>query len=236
MSVLASPVTARCVHCLWKSDHDPGTELEEIRSIHELIHPGGTVLVGPKPEPTHPGQFDASGFSTSDEEPKPEAPANGKWTREASIEAIKAWAAANGAPPTTTEWLKRGDTHPDRNQVAWLFGNFGNAIVEAGFPRPTRGGSRKGSRTVQATPPPRPKPAKGRGEGRKLAPIAPEAAPAEAPPAAPERTLVELAQVVDQLSTRRKAMLAQLDALETELRAAIDGCAAVLDAERLEAA
>jgi len=42
--------------------------------------------------------------------------------------------------------------------------------------------------------------------------------------------------VVDQLSTRRKAMLAELDTLETELRAAIDGCAAALDAERLEAA
>ncbi len=44
MSTLAT-VTVHCVHCTRKTDV-AGSALAEQRDVHELMHPGGTVIVG----------------------------------------------------------------------------------------------------------------------------------------------------------------------------------------------
>lgn len=74
-----------------------------------------------------------------------------KWSRENVIDAIQRFAAANGRPPTATEWI-RGDPangYPPRSAVyrstghrsnsSAPFAKWADAIEAAGFPRPRTG-------------------------------------------------------------------------------------------------
>lgn len=70
------------------------------------------------------------------------------WTREAVIDAIQRFAAANGRPPTATEWIRADHVngYPPRTSV-YIAGKhscahfplWADAIEAAGFPRPTIG-------------------------------------------------------------------------------------------------
>lgn len=131
MTTVSSTLTARCVHCLWNTDQDDPDALREVRDIHELIHPGGTVLVGVSPD-------------TPPADPPPAAPpesppVNGSvprrhWTEERVVEAIQAWVREHGEPPTGAEWKRSGDGHPVTATVVNVFGSWNIAMVAAGFP------------------------------------------------------------------------------------------------------
>lgn len=139
MSTLAT-VTARCVHCAWRTDVERGPELEEVRSIHELIHPGGTVLVG-EPEKSSPVER----IRAIPNRPKEEPVANGNgefWPREEIIAAIKAHALEHGVPPSSKDWVNAADGRPSTDVVRRRFGSWADAVEAAGFERPTRGGNR----------------------------------------------------------------------------------------------
>ena len=82
-----------------------------------------------------------------------------------------------------------------------------------------------GKRPLAAVPPPAPEPEPVEPDGR-------QAVDKNAPDSAP--SLVELAERVDTLSTRRRAMLAELDALEVELRAAVADTQKALSACEIE--
>lgn len=62
------------------------------------------------------------------------------WDRDDILDAIRRWDAEYGHPPTSTEWMRRVDGYPTTTTVASRFGSWANAIEQAGFPRPTRGG------------------------------------------------------------------------------------------------
>lgn len=79
------------------------------------------------------------------------------WTREAILEAFRAWAAEHGEPPTTSDWditRARAKGHDERvarleaerwrwppvNTVVREFGSWSAGVQEAGFtPRPPNG-------------------------------------------------------------------------------------------------
>lgn len=66
------------------------------------------------------------------------------WTRERVIDALHAWADANGRPPVLEEWERSGEGHPAvRTIVAGEtspFASWSEALLAAGFePRKRRG-------------------------------------------------------------------------------------------------
>lgn len=62
------------------------------------------------------------------------------WTAERVLDAIKRFAAANGRPPSASEWLSRpGKGFPVAGTVQRECGSWANAIEAAGFPRPKVG-------------------------------------------------------------------------------------------------
>lgn len=65
-----------------------------------------------------------------------------RWPRERCIAAIKEWAQENGRPPTSTEWMKKDPEkrRPTASTVANECGSWGDAIEDAGYPRPIAGG------------------------------------------------------------------------------------------------
>lgn len=68
--------------------------------------------------------------------------ASRRWTREAVIDAIQRFAAANGRPPRANEWITADPVngYPPRSAVygnrIYQFKKWSDAIVAAGFPRP----------------------------------------------------------------------------------------------------
>lgn len=62
------------------------------------------------------------------------------WDKADITAAIQRWHGEYGHPPTSTEWMRRVDGYPTTTTVAARFGSWANAIEQAGFPRPTRGG------------------------------------------------------------------------------------------------
>lgn len=67
--------------------------------------------------------------------------ATAHWTRASIVAAIQRWAAEHGTPPTATRWKVKGDGWwPCASVVQDTFdGRWADAIVAAGFPRPTVG-------------------------------------------------------------------------------------------------
>lgn len=60
-----------------------------------------------------------------------------RWSREAILDAIRAWARDRGAIPTATEWANATDVSPATSRVQAHFGSWNAAIEAAGFePRP----------------------------------------------------------------------------------------------------
>lgn len=62
------------------------------------------------------------------------------WERDDILDAIRRWDTDYGHPPTSTEWMRRVDGYPTTTTVATRFGSWANAVEQAGFPRPARGG------------------------------------------------------------------------------------------------
>lgn len=79
---------------------------------------------------------------TKPEEEVETVPARRQWTRETIIEAVQKFAAEHGRPPKADEWVRSSLDHPTQSTVYQRFGNWGDAIVAAGFERPVRGGKR----------------------------------------------------------------------------------------------
>lgn len=55
------------------------------------------------------------------------------WTKERILKAIREWVSEYGDPPSSTQWSWSGSNHPCRATVIEHFGNWDNAIREAGF-------------------------------------------------------------------------------------------------------
>lgn len=71
----------------------------------------------------------------------PPTPHARKWSDPQIIDAIQKYASEHGRPPTGHDWEKSGPW-PNKKTVVRKFGNWGNAMVAAGFERPkTRRGS-----------------------------------------------------------------------------------------------
>lgn len=64
------------------------------------------------------------------------------WPRERIIEAIRAWAAEHGSPPTVSLWRTAGETRPAVATVVYHFGSWNAAIRAAGL-EPRSGRPRK---------------------------------------------------------------------------------------------
>lgn len=140
----------------------------------------------------------------------------GYWTRERVIEAIQAFHAEHGRVPAHRDL---GGALPTDPTIRRFFSTMNAAIEAAGFEsRPGGRATRHASDSSpssegpksEAVPPPATKPSK----------------PASLPPVeTPERDsalgLVGLAERVEALSTRRRAMLAELDQVERELVSAV---------------
>jgi len=60
-------------------------------------------------------------------------PVNQRWDKEKIVAAIQAFAADRGRPPTSKDWKRTGDGHPDWSAVARHFGSFGAALSAAGY-------------------------------------------------------------------------------------------------------
>lgn len=221
MSTTATAITARCVHCTWNTDIDRGPDLDEVRSIHELIHPGGTVFVGgEEPVDAANGKPQASATPRS---------GSSKWTTAECIRAIQTWTRVYGSPPTSQDWSRGSADHPTADIVKRRFGSWGDGIVAAGFERPGRGGVRR--RQPDAAGPP-PAPRKEPASARTTSPD--EDAAETVTPAGAEAGLVALAQRVTELTERRRAALAELDAIEADLRDALGAAQEALQAHELE--
>lgn len=153
------------------------------------------------------------------------------WTRELILAAVRSWAAEHGKPPSSSQWQKQHPGYPtytacmkhfmgwrDMIEAAGLDYSFVNAQPRRAYERsPEKQGK---SPPLAAVPPP-----------------AGESVPAGTT-AVPERdqSLVELAQRVSDLTERRRVVLADLDALERDLRDALGACQDALQAHEIEAA
>ena len=219
MSAAAPTVTARCVHCAWRTDREDPDDLREVREIHELVHPGGTVLVGAEaprePEATRSDPEPPGANGKRSQRPR------GYWTRERIIEALQEFAREHGRAPLQ---LELRTPLPSNVVLMRSFGSMTAAIEAAGLTPAGRGSRGRGRSSAQPPSTPRPKEQPD-----------PEPEPEPFIPSENEGTIAAFAQRVDELSTRRRAMLADLDAVEKRLYEAISECAAALDAERLEA-
>lgn len=81
------------------------------------------------------------------------------WTRERIIDAIRAWAAQHGRPPSSSEWIRASASpgiHPARTNVyqssnGWNapFRYWADAVEAAGFPRPLVGHYERKKTTVR---------------------------------------------------------------------------------------
>lgn len=203
MSAVAASVTARCVHCSWRTDQDDSQALHEVREIHELIHPGGTVVVVAEPEEPEPLLSEPEPSASDGRRPR------GYWTRERLIEALQAFYREQGRSPTQVDLRA---PLPSNAVLTRQFGSMGKAYEAAGIPARA-----KGDRQVVAEPPPTPK-TKGHAEGRNPPAIARRPAPREASQGTADGTLVECAERFSGLVAEIVATRARLGQLEDEAR------------------
>jgi hypothetical protein len=136
------------------------------------------------------GTENGNGHQAADAEPQQQATKAVVWTRDEIVDRIKQWADDHGEPPTRAQW--EGPTTNDRPNmqlVAKRFGKWGDAIVAAGFPRPTKG-TRKGASGGGITAEPQRRqpahiqpPATREAEAPPSLSAIPEPAPAAPPPA-----------------------------------------------------
>lgn len=172
MSALPT-ITARCVHCAWRTDVE-GEALVEARDVHELLHPGGTMLVGEKPKPPVDRIREIPDRPVVKEEPVANGGSGrrprGYWTRERVIEAIQAFHAEHGRVPAHRDL---GGALPTDPTIRRFFSTMNAAIEAAGFEsRPGGRATRHASDSSpssegpksEAVPPPATKP-KGRSAG-----------------------------------------------------------------------
>ena len=131
-------VTARCIHCTWVSHAEPGPELQHERETHELIHKGatrgaeiadaaavrGAGVVTPPAQPRATERWQGSS-------PQHRNGDGGRWTRERTIEALKAFAEEHGRSPKQTELRK--PALPSNGTIAKLFGTYTDALKAAGL-------------------------------------------------------------------------------------------------------
>lgn len=87
---------------------------------------------GPAADPGSAQQGILSGSSPSPSGRK-------KWTREAMLAAIRAFAEEHGRAPAVKEWDRRTDDGPGRNAIAYEFGSWNRAITAAGLTPRIRG-------------------------------------------------------------------------------------------------
>ena len=136
------------------------------------------------------------------------------WSREEAIAAIQAFVGVHGRAPMSTEWTSPMGL-PSYVTARKLFGTTQAAIAAASGSSPSNEGPKN-----EAVPPPAPEPERRQAVDKNEGDSAP--------------SLVDLAQSVDTLSTRRREMLAELDALDAELRDALGACAEALQAHEIE--
>jgi hypothetical protein len=201
MSTLAT-VTARCVHCLWRTDIE-GPGLLEARDLHELTHPGGTVLVG-APDLPHE-------MPTAAKEAEPMATNGAKvrtgaqpWSREEAIAAIQGFISEHGRWPASVDW-KGPMGLPSYVTARKLFGTTQAAIAAAGG---------------LAMPPPVANPAEGHDQGRKHQAIEPGPASVNGSDGTSEWTLVALARAVEEADNEWGDALRAQEAAEERFEAA----------------
>jgi hypothetical protein len=60
-------------------------------------------------------------------------PVHQRWDRDRIVAAIRAFADEHGRPPTSKDWKRVGEDHPEWGSVARHFGSFGAALSAAGF-------------------------------------------------------------------------------------------------------
>lgn len=68
------------------------------------------------------------------------------WSRQSIIEAVQAWAARHGAPPTMPQWKRAAPEHPEKSTVQRVFGSWNEMIEAAGFGPRRPGGQREYTR------------------------------------------------------------------------------------------
>lgn len=55
------------------------------------------------------------------------------WTRAQVLDALRAWAVANGKPPAINLWMRKPDGMPSKDTIQALFGSWSAAMSAAGF-------------------------------------------------------------------------------------------------------
>jgi hypothetical protein len=128
------------------SSPEPEPELEEASDTGG----GSGVSSSPEPGAVEPAQTPAGDGAVDGLDP-PKAKRKGRndrWTREAIVAAIRAEAERTGFVPQQRDWAGPStDEHPNCLHAQRVFGNWGNAVEAAGYPRP-----RKGARPVAIAP------------------------------------------------------------------------------------
>jgi hypothetical protein len=129
----AQPATARCAWCPWTFE-GTAAEARDAFAFHKSS--------------AHPDKVNG--------EPVAAAPHGNRhaahWTRERIVEAIQVWAHDHDNTSSVGAEFRVENGLPNKSTVNRVFGNVGNAIVAAGFERPTQGRRRK--EPVAADPPP----------------------------------------------------------------------------------
>lgn len=140
-----------------------------------------------------------------------------EWTADVVLDAIRAHVARHGHPPTQVDFGENG--LPSITTLKRLFGNLGNAIVEAGYERPSRGGARRSLPIVAQQPePPAPEPEP---EPRMLEDQVDDESAGQ--------RVFDAGSTVFALMEERSRLRTELGDVDQRLRAAIDACRMALD-------
>jgi Homing endonuclease associated repeat len=127
----------------WCRAHAPIRELQAART--QDGGPGGSATR--KPDGGDPAAVPAGPGSPNDTVKTGKGIS--RWTREAMIQAVQAFAAREGRPPRQIDAV--GDPRlPNSSTSRQHFGGWADMVEAAGFPRPTRGGPGINKRQVRA--------------------------------------------------------------------------------------